>query len=106
MEAGSGRHQERLPLIWSEGSLDVEDGARAERPAVHSLPAADAWLLEQICSGNAEAGHQFVREHYGAIYRYLLYLTERPDLAEDLTQETFLQGWRYLDTFQGRGSLG
>ena len=26
-------------------------------------------------------------------------------MADDLTQETFLQGWRYLHTFQGRGSL-
>lgn len=62
-------------------------------------------LLEQIRSGDAEAGHQFVRQHYGTIYRYLLHLTGRPDLAEDLTQETFLVGWRCLDTFQGRGSL-
>jgi RNA polymerase sigma-70 factor (ECF subfamily) len=62
-------------------------------------------LLEQIRAGDADAGHRFVREHYHAIYRYLLYLTEQPDQAEDLTQETFLQGWRYLDTFRGRGSL-
>src|SRR5438128_333873 len=31
--------------------------------------------------------------------RYLLYLTGRPEAAEDLTQETFLQAWRSLDTF-------
>jgi RNA polymerase sigma-70 factor (ECF subfamily) len=83
----------------------VEDRARATGSAGQRLSDADAWLLEQIRSGNAEAGHQFVREHYRAIYRYLLYLTEQPDLAEDLTQETFLQAWRHLDTFQGRGSL-
>ena len=38
-------------------------------------------------------------DHYPAIYRYLLYLTGRPEAAEDLTQETFLQAWRRLDTF-------
>src|SRR5207244_650191 len=38
-------------------------------------------------------------------YRYLFHLTRQPDMAEDLTQETFLQGWRRLETFQGRGSL-
>src|SRR5206468_3023416 len=51
------------------------------------------------------AGRRFVREHYPAIYRYLLYLAGRPDLAEDLTQETFVQAWRALDRFQGRASL-
>jgi RNA polymerase sigma-70 factor (ECF subfamily) len=62
-------------------------------------------LLEQIRLGNAQAGQHFVREHYGAIYHYLRYLTGQPDLADDLTQETFLRAWRRLDTFQGRGSL-
>jgi RNA polymerase sigma-70 factor, ECF subfamily len=65
----------------------------------------DARLLEQIRSGDAEAGRRFVGEQYPGIYRYLLYLTGQPELAEDLTQETFLQGWRHLDTFQGRASL-
>jgi RNA polymerase sigma-70 factor (ECF subfamily) len=61
--------------------------------------------VDQIRAGDAEAGHRFVREHYPAIYRYLLHLTRQPEMAEDLTQETFLQGWRRLETFQERGSL-
>jgi RNA polymerase sigma-70 factor, ECF subfamily len=36
-----------------------------------------------------------IEEHLGAIYRYALRLARRPDLAEDLTQETILRGWRY-----------
>jgi RNA polymerase sigma-70 factor (ECF subfamily) len=83
----------------------VEDRARAISPADERLIDADARLLEQIRSGEVEAGHRFIRDHYRAIYRYLLYLSGRPDWAEDLTQETFLQGWRRLETFQGRGSL-
>jgi RNA polymerase sigma-70 factor (ECF subfamily) len=83
----------------------MEDRARSRSPAEQRLPDADARLLEQLRSGDSDAGHRFVREHYGAIYRYLLYLTGQPDLAADLTQETFLQGWRRLETFQARGSL-
>src|SRR5438045_21136 len=67
-----------------------------------ALPAADAHLLELIRHGDAEAGHHFVRDYYPGIYRYLLYLTGRADRAEDLTQETFLQAWRRLETFEGR----
>jgi RNA polymerase sigma-70 factor (ECF subfamily) len=35
-----------------------------------------------------------IEEHVGSVYRYALRLTGRPDLAEDLTQETLLRGWR------------
>src|SRR5688572_25827608 len=65
----------------------------------------DARLLEQLRQGDPEAGHRFVRDHYPGIYRYLLYLTGRRETAEDLTQETFLQAWRRLETFDGRGPL-
>jgi RNA polymerase sigma-70 factor, ECF subfamily len=35
-----------------------------------------------------------IEDHVGSIYRYALRLTGRTELAEDLTQETFLRGWR------------
>lgn len=65
----------------------------------------DRQFVEHLRVGDAEASRHFVREQYPAVYRYLLYQTASRDLAEDLTQETFLQAWRHLDTFSGRGSL-
>src|SRR5438094_7184627 len=85
--------------------LGVGDRVDTNMPAEGRLPDAEARLLELIRSGEAEAGHRFVREHYPGIYHYLLYLTRQAELAADLTQETFLQAWRHLDTFQGRASL-
>lgn len=35
------------------------------------------------------------------IYRFLLHLTGEPDLAEELTQETFLQALLSLPRFRG-----
>ena len=35
-----------------------------------------------------------LEEHLGSVYRYALRLTGRPDLAEDLAQETWLRAWR------------
>lgn len=84
---------------------EVEDRAHPWSPGEEMPSDADATLLEQIRAGNFEAGQRFVHEHYGAIYRYLRSLTLQPDLADDLTQETFLRAWCRLDTFQGRGSL-
>src|SRR5260370_12103641 len=81
--------------------VDTEDRSQVSELA----PLAEARLLQQIRQGDAEAGHQFVREHYPGVYRYLLYLTGRPEAAEDLAQETFLQAWRRLETFEGRAPL-
>lgn len=35
-----------------------------------------------------------IEEHVGNVYRYALRLAGRTDVAEDLTQETMLRGWR------------
>jgi RNA polymerase sigma-70 factor, ECF subfamily len=35
-----------------------------------------------------------LEEHLGTVYRYALRLTGRPELAEDLAQETLLRAWR------------
>src|SRR5947209_5792076 len=68
-------------------------------------PGPDTRLVQQLREGDAEAGRQLVRDYYPGVYRYLLYLTGRREAAEDLTQETFLQAWRRLETFDGRGAL-
>src|SRR5260370_6618879 len=62
-------------------------------------------LLDQLRRGDAEAGRRFVSEYYPPIYHYLLYLAGRPDWAEDLAQETFLQAWRHLDRLVLRAPL-
>ena len=67
---------------------------------------ADARLVQQLQCGDAEAGRRFVRDYYPGVYRYLLSVTGRPELAEDLTQETFLKAWRSLDRFIVRAPLG
>jgi RNA polymerase sigma-70 factor (ECF subfamily) len=65
----------------------------------------EALLLEQLRRGDPDAGHRFVRTYYPGIYRYLLSLAGHREIAEDLTQQTFLQSWRHLDRFEPRGSL-
>jgi RNA polymerase sigma-70 factor, ECF subfamily len=83
----------------------VGDRGSGTPPAEGIRIESEARLLEQIRSGDADAAGRFVREQYPGIYRYLLYLTGQPDRAADLTQETFFQAWRHLDSFEGRASL-
>jgi RNA polymerase sigma-70 factor (ECF subfamily) len=75
-----------------------------------SVPATrvgspDLRLVERIRDGDAEAGRRFVLDHHRGIYRYLYRLTGRADLAEDLTQDTFVEAWRSLRTYEGRAPL-
>jgi RNA polymerase sigma-70 factor, ECF subfamily len=42
--------------------------------------------------------------HHLAVYRYLLRMTGRPDLAEDLTQEVFLRVVRGVARYEDRGT--
>jgi RNA polymerase sigma-70 factor (ECF subfamily) len=91
----------------ASGRVNVcqEDPSLAGLPPEERPQPADALLLERIRGGDADAAQSFVHDYYPGIYRYLLYLTGRRELAEDLTQETFVQAWRHLDRFVARAPL-
>jgi RNA polymerase sigma-70 factor, ECF subfamily len=80
-------------------------GREVDATSRGSVSWDDARLVALIRQGDTDAGRRFVHDFYPGIYRHLLYLTGRPELAEDLTQETFLQAWRSLDTFDDRWPL-
>lgn len=43
-------------------------------------------------------------QHAQHVYRYLFSLTHEPDTAEELTQETFYQALKSLDSYRGESS--
>ena len=45
------------------------------------------------------------REHARTVYRFLLAQCRDPDLAEELTQETFCQALKAIDRFDGRSKV-
>ena len=48
---------------------------------------------------------EIYQQYAQTVYRYLLSLTRDPDLAEELTQETFFQAIRSIDRFDGSCKL-
>jgi RNA polymerase sigma-70 factor, ECF subfamily len=70
-----------------------------------SGPTPESELVEKIWSGDQSACEQLVHQHYEAIYRFLLRLTNEPDVASDCTQDTFRAAWQKLSEFNGRSSL-
>lgn len=55
--------------------------------------------LRSIVDPVAGSFEEFSRKHYPAVLAYLQWRTRDPDLAKDLTQETFLQAFRNRETF-------
>jgi RNA polymerase sigma-70 factor, ECF subfamily len=69
------------------------------------VPSAEEQFLERLRAGEATAFNRLVEERHGDIYALLYRLTEDPEEARDLTQETFLQAFRHLANFRGDADL-
>lgn len=67
---------------------------------------SDGATVRRILNGDRAAGERLVAEQYPRIYRLLRHLTGAVEVAEDLTQQTFLRAWQALASFRGEASLG
>ncbi|MFL6336818.1 MAG: RNA polymerase sigma factor [Pyrinomonadaceae bacterium] len=83
-----------------ERAADVAASAEAR-----FVPSAEEQFLERLKAGDAAAFNRLVEERHGDIYALLYRLTEDPEEARDLTQETFLQAFRHLANFRGDADL-
>src|ERR1700690_3483325 len=63
-------------------------------------------LVQRACAGDTRAFERLYREHAGKVYGLCLRMTRDAALAEDCTQETFVNAWRALDRFETRSSMG
>ena len=79
------------------------DSATSAEARFHT--AAEEQFLERLRRGEAAAFNRLVEERHGDVYALLYRLTEDPEEARDLTQETFLQAFRYLGNFRGDADL-
>ena len=62
-------------------------------------------LVQRACTGDTRAFERLYREHAGRVYGLCLRMTRDAQLAEDCTQDTFINAWRALAKFQTRSSL-
>jgi len=87
-----------------EAELERAADAAASAEA-RFVPSAEEQFLEKLRAGDALAFNRLVEERHGDIYALLYRLTEDPEEARDLTQETFLQAFRHLSSFRGDADL-
>lgn len=67
--------------------------------------AADADLLARLRAGDSTAERQFYDAHVDRVYRLILRMSGRPELAQEWTQDTFLRAFDRLDQFRGDSAL-
>ncbi|HEY7996079.1 MAG TPA: sigma-70 family RNA polymerase sigma factor [Steroidobacteraceae bacterium] len=65
----------------------------------------EAALVERAVKGDTRAFERLYREHAGRVYGLCLRMTRDVQLAEDCTQDTFINAWKALAQFQTRSSL-
>lgn len=56
-------------------------------------------------AGDESAFEKLYRSTAGRVYALCLRLTGRPDLADELVQETFVRAWRCLPSFRGESAF-
>ncbi len=65
----------------------------------------EAALVQRAVRGDTRAFERLYREHSGRVYGLCLRMTRDAQLAEDCTQDTFINAWKALPQFQTRSSL-
>jgi RNA polymerase sigma-70 factor, ECF subfamily len=77
-----------------------------DAPAENTRVDWEGALVQRACAGDTRAFERLYREHAGRVYGLCLRMTRDAQLAEDCTQDTFINAWRALPKFETRSSLG
>jgi RNA polymerase sigma-70 factor (ECF subfamily) len=59
----------------------------------------DSALAVRASRGDRKAFESLVEKYQGAVYNFTLHFFRSPDVAQDMTQETFLRAFRFLHTY-------
>jgi len=59
-------------------------------------------LLARAAAGDRDAAGECIRAHQGPVYAYILRMSGRPELAEDVVQEAFVRVLSNLDRYDPR----
>lgn len=85
---------------------DEELGRVAVAAKVSSaFPTAEKQFIEKLRSGDGEAFDLLISRYSNDVYSLLCRLTEDPEEAGDLTQETFLSALKAVRSFRGESEL-
>jgi len=65
----------------------------------------DHALLRRVSEKETQAFEQLYRRYYPRLYHFLLRMVKRPDIVEEVINDTMFIVWRKAETFAGRSSV-
>jgi RNA polymerase sigma-70 factor, ECF subfamily len=80
-------------------------GSAAAGEKAYIMHRSERKLVQAILAGDKSAAEGFALRFRPDLFNLFVWLTHDPELAENLTQETFLQVWEHLRQFRGESSL-
>ena len=66
----------------------------------------DSQIIEQILRGDSSLYEELIERYQNIVYGIAWSKLGNPDLCEDALQETFIQGYRFLNTLRNRDKFG
>ena len=66
---------------------------------------SDANLIKRVAQGESDAATLLIERYQGPLRSFLIKLTRRPHLADDLAQDTFIRMLRYADRYDPQYAL-
>jgi RNA polymerase sigma-70 factor, ECF subfamily len=91
------------PMSTGYASSTVQIASMARASAAHA--ASDEALIGRIAAGEKSAMQVLFARHHVRVYRFVLRLVRDHMLAEDVTNEVFLDVWRQADRFEARSTV-
>jgi RNA polymerase sigma-70 factor (ECF subfamily) len=89
-------------ITFIEEDLQAGTAAAGEESAYYSAEQA---FIENLRAGDAQAFDLLITRYSADIYALLYRLTQDPDEAGDLTQDTFLRAFKSIRKFRGDSEL-
>ncbi len=65
----------------------------------------DTELIDRLKAGDHGAERDFYERHVDRVYRLILRMSGRPELAQEWTQDTFLRAFSRIEQFRGDSAL-
>lgn len=86
-------------------SMTFDEDKTAASAVISARPTAESEFVERLKNGDAAAFDTLVIRYSPDIYALLFRLTESPEEAADLTQETFMSALKAIKGFRGEADL-
>jgi RNA polymerase sigma-70 factor, ECF subfamily len=67
-------------------------------------PHVDDPLMKRLAAGDQQALRQLISRHQARVFRFITRLVRSEAVAEELTNEVFLEAWRNAKSFEGRSN--